>query len=276
MTVQLSETLEPKTRNTLNNLRGKEWIKFTKSWFVMNPPPRGAKLVHPACFPEALAAEFIEFFTKKNQWVLDPFAGIASTLVAAKGLARNSIGIEIYSDYVSLAKQRLRELSSRSESIVIQGDARRLLEMFSKYGLPKVDFCFTSPPYWNQLHNNSERQRIRFKHGFKTAYGDDAKDLSTIEDYDQFLGELEIVFDNVYEVMASGSYLVVVANNTYCHGRLWPLAFDIFSRLSKRWTPKDEKIWCQDDKKLFPFGMFHSYIGNRSHHYCLIFRKHSH
>ena len=49
--------------NKLNNLTGKEWIKFTKSWFIHNPPPRQKKkLLHPASFPETLVKKFIEFF----------------------------------------------------------------------------------------------------------------------------------------------------------------------------------------------------------------------
>jgi len=230
--------------------------------------------MHPACFPEELAAKFIEFFTKRKQWVLDPFAGSGSTLVAAKSLNRNSIGIELYADHVSLAKQRLKEISdSKSDSIIIQADSRHLKDIFQENGLPRMDFCFTSPPYWNQLKRNSERQTIRLKNGMKTAYGNNEKDLGIIEDYNYFLHQLEVVFDNVYEIMVDRSYLVVVTNNIYAQGRIWPLAFDTFNMLSKKWTPKDEKIWCQNNKKLFPFGMFHSYIGNRSHHYCLVFRK---
>lgn len=274
MTSQVSETDYSKIRNTLNHLQGKKWIKFTKSWFILNPPPRKSKDMHPACFPEALAADFIKFFTKKNQWILDPFAGLGSTLVAAKSLNRNSVGIELYADYVSLTRQRLEEIfDPRLESIIIQADSRQLKDVFQEKGLPKMDFCLTSPPYWNQLKRNSERQKKRLEKCMKTVYGNDERDLGLIEDYDCFLDHLGIVFDNVYEIMVDGSYLVVVTNNIYAQGRIWPLAFDTFKMLSKKWTPKDEKIWCQDNKKLFPFGMFHSYIGNRAHHYCLVFRK---
>lgn len=274
MTSSVSETVRWIQRNTLNHLQGTNWIKFTKSWFILNPPPRKSKIMHPACFPEALAATFIQFFTKKNQWILDPFAGSGSTLVAAKSLNRNSVGVELYAEYVALAKQRLEEIpDSKVKSIMTQADSRYLKDIFQEKRLPKIDFCLTSPPYWNQLKRNSERQRRRLENGMKTAYGNDKGDLGLIDKYDSFLRQLEIVFDNVYEFMADGSYLVVVTNNVYTQGKLWPLAFDTFNMLSKKWTPKDERIWCQDNKRLFPFGMFHSYVGNRSHHYCLVFRK---
>ena len=82
--------------NKLNNLDPKSWLKFQKSWFIHNPPPRKkGVLVHPAKFPETMAQEFIEFFTKEGETVLDPMAGTGSTLVAALRCARNSYGIEL-------------------------------------------------------------------------------------------------------------------------------------------------------------------------------------
>ena len=52
-----------KSNNKLNDLTGTQWIKFTKSWFIQNPPPRKeTEILHPAKFPEALAKEFISFF----------------------------------------------------------------------------------------------------------------------------------------------------------------------------------------------------------------------
>ena len=66
-------------RNTMNNLTGTEWIKFTRSWFEFRPPPRNKKLgedLHPAKFPEDLIANFIRFFTKEGMWVLDPLLGL--------------------------------------------------------------------------------------------------------------------------------------------------------------------------------------------------------
>ncbi len=66
-------------RNRLNDLEPKEWIKFQKSWFVHDPPPRKKDVLrHPAKFPETLAQEFIEFFTKRGQTVFDPMVGTGS------------------------------------------------------------------------------------------------------------------------------------------------------------------------------------------------------
>src|SRR3972149_8264971 len=97
-------------KNKLNDLDPKTWLKFQKSWFIHNPPKRkkGA-LVHPAKFPETMAQEFIEFFTKPGETVLDPMAGIGSTLIAALGSGRNSYGIELNPKYAEIAQQIIAE-----------------------------------------------------------------------------------------------------------------------------------------------------------------------
>ena len=118
-------------KNKLNNLTNKEWLKFQKSWFIHNPPPRkNGVLVHPAKFPETMVQEFIEFFTKKGETVLDPMAGTGSTLVAALRAGRNSYGIELNPKYAKIAKQIIEDerklLGEHVESLtsnVIHGDA---------------------------------------------------------------------------------------------------------------------------------------------------------
>ena len=245
---------------------------------MLSPPRRVQKIVHPATYPAALAEEFIKFFTKPGDWVIDPFLGSGSTLMAAKSVGRNGVGIELYPDYARMARQWVNAIEGETKDIVIQGDARRVLPSLTERGFPRMKFCICSPPYWSQLSaptETSEKDEDRERLGLATFYGKSNKDLGNISDYDGFLAEQERVFDALFEVMAERAYLVVVTNNVYRNGRLYPLAFDTLRSLSKKWVPKDERIWCQDDKKLRPFGMFHSYIGNRSHHYCLVFRKES-
>ena len=62
---------------------------------------------HPAAFPLALPDWFIRLFTDSGDWVLDPFAGSGTTLVAAKKLERNSIGIDISKEYCATMRERV-------------------------------------------------------------------------------------------------------------------------------------------------------------------------
>src|SRR5438132_14394144 len=95
------ESEKPGVRqNKLNELSGRDWIKFTKSWFVHRPEPReDQKIRHPASFPESLVREFVSFFTKNGEIVVDPFVGTGSTIVAALETRRSGIGFEIVIKY---------------------------------------------------------------------------------------------------------------------------------------------------------------------------------
>lgn len=274
-----STILEPERRkpaNKLNHLTGKEWIKFTKSWFILNPPRRDkAKIVHPAGFPETLVQGFIEFFTKREMWVLDPFLGTGSTLLAARAAGRNAVGIEINPRYVSICNERLRTSDgvNGTRQVILKGDSRQTAKLLESHGLPLMDFCITSPPYWNQLKRASMRQRAREEKGWDTHYSNDKWDIGNIEEYHGFLEAQKTIFDQVFTVVKRGGYLVVVTNNVFSQGRLYPLAFETLTSLSEKWVPKDEKIWLHDDKRLLPLGVYNAWVGNRSHHYCLILRK---
>ncbi len=92
-------------KNKLNYLTGREWLRMTKSWIIVRPPPRNKnEILHPAKFPEILIRKFITFFTKPGELVVDPFLGSGSTVLAAKQCNRNAIGIELSERYIQISK----------------------------------------------------------------------------------------------------------------------------------------------------------------------------
>lgn len=77
---------------------------------VISVPRVGATAIrhHPTEKPVLLLRQLIESSTSIGDTVLDPFAGTGSTLVAAVLEGRKAIGVEIDSDYVSVAVDRLQ------------------------------------------------------------------------------------------------------------------------------------------------------------------------
>jgi DNA modification methylase len=265
--------------NKLNNLTGKEWIKFTKSWFIHTPKRRkDNEILHPAKYPESLVEEFITFFSKEGDWVFDPFLGTGSTLIAAGNTNRNGAGIELMKKYFNTSVKRIKEAEFKTDLIPILGSSNNLKKLLNKtLGELLFDFIITSPPYWNQLERNNIRQKNRKESGLDTQYSKKKEDLGNIKEYEDFIEKQAEIFDEVFDITKPGGYLTVVTNNVYFDSRLYPLAFDTATSLTKRgdksWTLKDEKIWLQNDKPLLPLGVNNAWVGNRHHQYCLIFRK---
>ncbi|MDP2301901.1 MAG: site-specific DNA-methyltransferase [Ignavibacteria bacterium] len=266
------------TRNKLNSLTGKEWIKFSKSWFIHKPIRRKVnEILHPAKYPESLIKEFISFFTKENDWVIDPFMGTGSTLIAAGETGRNAVAVELSEEYFSIAKSRVEKFNFTNSIKPILGSSFQLKNLIEEDFL--FDYAVTSPPYWNQLERSSLRQKVRVEKGLATKYSESSEDIGNIDDYESFLEQQSLIFDNIFDLLKEGKYLTIITNNVYFQGKLFPLAFDTAISLTKRgdksWTLKDEKIWLQDDKPLVALGINNAWVSNRHHQYCLIFRKES-
>jgi len=259
------------SRNTINNLTGTEWIKFTRSWFEHHPPPRNKKQsehLHPAKFPEDLIANFIKFFTKEGMWVLNPFVGTGSTFVACDQTKRNGIGVELTKKWADIA-------TNRTDQYVILGDCRDLKE----YKLPQLDFSISSPPYWDMLSHSrgcsNSTQKDRIKAGFDASFSDNDLDLANIVEYKEFMEELLQIYKNIFDLLRPGKYCAVIMQNTLKQKQQFhPVAWEFALKMKDfGWQICQEFIWCQRDKKLGIWGYPNTYISNVHHHYILIFRK---
>lgn len=62
---------------------------------------------HPAPYPLELAERLVRMFSFVGDTVLDPFMGTATTNLAAARWGRNSIGVEIDTDYFEMAAKRM-------------------------------------------------------------------------------------------------------------------------------------------------------------------------
>jgi len=270
-------------QNKLNELDPKTWLKFQKSWFIHNPPARRDDVLrHPAKFPETLAQEFIEFFTRRGQTILDPMVGTGSSLVAALRCGRNSYGVELNPDYARIASQvvtdEIAHLGQDAEGVtaqVITGNAELIADYVAQCQIPPIDYVITSPPYWDMLRARGfETQKKRSRTAeLDVFYSDDPADLGNIDDYTVFLQRLSGIYLALKPFLRPRAYLTIIVKNVKKGGKIYPLAWDLARQLSDSYTLKDERIWCQDNIRLAPYGMGNAWVSNTFHHYCLQFRK---
>jgi DNA modification methylase len=269
--------------NKINHLTGKEWTKFTKSWFVFDAIHSDIKEEreissqvelnsdeHPATYSPTMTKSFIEFFTKEGEIVFDPFSGIGSTQVGAQRSNRIGIGIELNPKYAKIANLRLNK-----PSFVINGNSLDLKSILKQKKIDKIDFSISSPPYWDILNRSTgDFEKKRVSKSLDVNYSDNiSEDVGHINDYDEFINKCAEIYFQIFDLLKKGGYLVVIIKNVKKDGKHYPLAWDLAKKLMKKYDLKDEKIWCQDKQSLSPFGYPFSWTSNIVHHYCLIFQK---
>lgn len=110
-----------------------------RSWFAVDGSLEPIDYDGPSFFrfPEAVADFLIQRYSTPGDWVLDPFAGFGTTLVAAEWLGRHGVGLEVDENRARFAGRRVPEgrvLHTRSEAV-------------SSLSFPPFDLLFSSPPY---------------------------------------------------------------------------------------------------------------------------------
>jgi modification methylase len=124
---------------------------------------------HPARMAPDLAAALIEDYTRPGDLVLDPLAGIGTTLVEAVHAGRNAIGIEIDPGWTAIARANLthaRRRGAGGHGRVIHGDATRLPTGIPTELRGQVSLILTSPPRTRTMRTQSaSRGRVRLVDG---------------------------------------------------------------------------------------------------------------
>jgi DNA modification methylase len=265
-------------QNKINDLPGRIWIQETKSiWrqrgLGKSHPHTHYERLHPAPFSFQDVGRLIRFFTKKNELVLDPFCGIGSTLKACAILKRQGVGVELSSKWADLAVERLiLEIGKDHKQKIICSDIRNTLSSFEN---EEFQFMVTSPPYWSILTKDADHKmkKTRLSENLETQYSSDDRDLGNIKEYNSFLEELTLVFQNIALKIESGRYMSIIVSDFRHESKFYPFHSDLYSRLCNE-TIKlvGVTILEQTHKGLYPYGYPFCYVPNIHHQYILIFQ----
>ena len=270
------------SKNSLNDLTGKQWLQHTKSWVIIDGKPGDiSKQIknHPASYPPSLAEYFISYFTKAGGWVFDPFMGIGSTAQAALITKRNCFGIELNPEYAKFTRERIQKsIDDQLKSKIFTGDSRNTLEIWKENNIPPIDFIITSPPYWNMLKKSrggvKSKQKQRIEQGFDEDYGNSEFDLGNIDDLSQYLDSLVNIFKDLKNILKPKAHLMIILQNCRTkEGKMEPLAWNFALKMEKHYKLLQEFIWLQDQKFMGIWGWPTTYVSNVHHHYCLVFQN---
>ncbi|MEW6050643.1 MAG: DNA methyltransferase [Candidatus Zixiibacteriota bacterium] len=199
--------------------------EVTTSWSF---PERGNWATHNADyrgnFAPQIARNIIEMYSAEGDNVLDEMVGAGTTLIEAKLLHRNALGVDINPKAVSLANKALEfpyESSTKQKAVV--GDARNL-EML-KDG--SVDLILTHPPYLNIV---------------KYSDGAIEGDLSNIANVDAFCDQIEAVAREAFRVLKCDRYCAILIGDTRKARHYVPLSYYVMQRFLRAGFALREEI----------------------------------
>jgi len=265
-------------RNILNNLTGREWVFSTKS--VINKPypinmQHKLRSQHGGQKPPDLCRDLIETFTKENQSVLDPFAGVGGTLLGASLCGRQAIGIEINQQWIDIYKEVCKKEQIEVQRM-IHGDSCEVLPDLIEQGTT-VDFILTDVPYWSM--DKVQRSKGKYKRVGEKQKENKATKLKQFnqlkyESKEDWLDKLRVISLEAIDLLKRQGYMAVFIGDMYNNKEFHFLSSDVAQMLQRLGlTMKANLVWYDVSKKLHIYGYQYEYIPSMVHQNILIFRK---
>ncbi|MBQ1052763.1 site-specific DNA-methyltransferase [Micromonospora sp. C51] len=109
---------------------------------------------HPQRMWPDLATAAIIRYSQPGDLVLDPLAGVGTTLIEAVAAGRDTIGVEYEPDWVRLAQanlHRANQAGGTGQGMVLAGDATALSDVLPSALRGRVALVVTSPPHGRPL-----------------------------------------------------------------------------------------------------------------------------
>src|SRR5436190_6771258 len=164
--------------------------------------------------PSYIIWNLLQRYTKPNDLVIDPCAGSGTTLDVARDLKRRSLGYDVHPTRKDIFRVDARKLPLQNE---------------------KADFVFIDPPYSTHID-----------------YGPDPRDIGKLDaSKGEYYDAMEEVFGEIHRILRPDRHMALYVSDSYVHGKgFYPIGFELFERLKKRFTPVDIVAVVRHNKTL--------------------------
>ena len=196
-------------------------------------------------------------YSAEGDLILDQFAGGGTTLVEAKLLNRNIIGVDINESALERCREKIDFDYKNSGNVEMRkGDARNLDFIEDK----SIDLICTHPPYANII-----------------AYSDDIDgDLSHFE-VKGFLEQMKSVATESFRVLKKGKFCAILMGDTRQKGHVIPMSFAVM-RIFEEAGFKTKEIIIKEQHNCTTTGYWKSQSIKYNflllaHEYLFVFKK---
>lgn len=257
--------------NDINLLRWKEYDEIITDslWIFDKRDTSGAHLAwYWGNFIPQIPHQMMLRYTKRGEWVLDPFVGSGTTLIECRRLGRNGIGVELNEEVVIKARKLIEKEPNRFGVVsdIIVGDSTKIdfKEILKERGVRKVQLLIMHPPYHDII-----------------KFSKNPKDLSNAPTVEKFLEMFGRVVDKTYPILEKGRYLAVVIGDKYSKGEWIPLGFYVMNEVLKRGYKLksiivknfEETRAKQNQKELWRYRALVGGFYIFKHEYILLFKR---
>lgn len=224
---RLIKSIREVRSNPINDINLNRWKEYddiyTDSlWMIDRRDNSG---IHTADywgnFIPQIPRQMMRRYTKKGDWVLDPFAGSGTTLIEGQRLGRNTIGVELQQRMVDQVRALVGAEPNQCQVVtqVVAGDSTQtdFRALLAGHGRSSAQLVMLHPPYFDIIR-----------------FSDDPRDLSNAASVEAFIAMIGRVVDQVAPVLERGRYLVLVIGDKYARGDWIPLGFQAMNAVMQR------------------------------------------
>ena len=196
-------------------------------------------------------------YSNEGDLILDQFAGGGTTLVEAKLLNRNIIGVDVNPDSLERCKEKIDfDRENCGKVYLHQGDARHL-DFISD---SSIDFVCTHPPYANIIQ-----------------YSENIKNDLSHFDVKEFLVQMKDVASESYRVLKKDKFCAILMGDTRKNGHVIPMSFEVMKTFEAAgFKLKEIIIKVQHNCKATGYWKTNSIKYNfllLAHEYLFVFKK---
>lgn len=171
-------------------------------------------------FVPQIPRQLFSRYTKKGDWILDPFMGSGTSLIEAQRMGRNSIGIDLQEQVAREAKSRIVQENNKDCSTnVVIGNSKTISmqALADMFGFDKLQFIIFHPPYWDII-----------------KFSENNEDLSNTKTLEDFLDSFGQAIDNTTSFLEKNRYCAVVIGDKYANSQIVPLGFHCMNLFLER------------------------------------------